>query len=109
MKRMLVRVGAVLLVLSAVVLAQDSVESRVDAIFARFTAQTPGCGLGVVRDGGLAYEKGYGMASLELGVPITSRTVFDIGSTSKQITATAVVLLAQQGKLSLDDDVRKFI
>ncbi|HEX4683191.1 MAG TPA: serine hydrolase domain-containing protein, partial [Gemmatimonadaceae bacterium] len=53
--------------------------------------------------------KGYGLASLELSVPISSRTVFDIGSSSKQFTAASIVLLAQDGKLSLDDDIRKFI
>lgn len=91
--------------------AQDSFpqNARVDSIFSRFNSTTPGCALGVARDGVLVYARGFGMASLELGVPITSRTVFDIGSESKQITAAAIVLLAQQGKLSLDDDVRKFV
>src|SRR5262245_11677602 len=91
------------LIVSASAFAQPPADARVDAIFAQYNAGTPGCALGVVRDGKLTYEKGYGQASLELGVPITPRTVFDIGSTSKQITATAVVLLAQQAKLSLDD------
>jgi len=86
-----------------------TVETRVDALFSKYGPSTPGCALGVVRDGRLVYEKGYGMASLELGAPITPLTVFDIGSTSKQFTATAIVLLAQQGKLALDDDVRKFL
>ena len=62
-----------------------------------------------MKDGGIVYSKGYGMANLEHGVPITPRTVFDIGSTSKQITAAAIFLLAQDGKLSLDDDVRNFV
>jgi CubicO group peptidase (beta-lactamase class C family) len=89
--------------------AQGATDIRVDAVFSGFTSNTPGCALGVVLDGKLLYEKGYGLASLELGVPITPQTVFDIGSTSKQITAASIVLLAQRGKLSLDDDVRKFI
>lgn len=103
------RIAIVLLLLSSVALAQDPAESRVDSVFARFNFNTPGCALAVVRDGRIIYEKGYGQASLELGVPITPRTVFDIGSTSKQFTATSILLLAQQGKLSLDDDIRKFI
>ena len=82
---------------------------KVDAVFAKFTRSTPGCALGVVQDGSLVYRKGYGLASLELAVPISPETVFDIGSDSKQITAAAVILLAQQGKLSLNDDVRKFL
>ncbi len=70
---------------------------------------SPGCALGVYRNGSIAYAHGYGMASLELGVPITPQTVFDIGSTSKQFTAFSILLLQQQGKLSVDDDIRKFM
>lgn len=83
----------------------------VDAVFADFAKPgSPGCSLAVIRDGGIVYEKGYGLASVEHGVPIDPRqTVFDIGSTSKQLTATAILLLAQDGKLSLDDDVHKFL
>ncbi|HVT58637.1 MAG TPA: serine hydrolase domain-containing protein [Thermoanaerobaculia bacterium] len=83
---------------------------KADAVFARFDHRdSPGCALAVVRDGRVAYARGYGMASLELAVPITPLTVFDIGSTSKQFTAASVLLLAQEGKLSLDDEVRKFL
>jgi CubicO group peptidase (beta-lactamase class C family) len=83
----------------------------VDAVFADYAKPgSPGCSLAVVRDGGIVYEKGYGLANVEHGVPIDPRrTVFDIGSTSKQFTATCVLLLAQEGKLSLDDDVHKFL
>lgn len=83
----------------------------VDAVFADYAKPgSPGCSLAVIRDGGIVYEKGYGLANVEHGVPIDPRlTVFDIGSTSKQFTATCVLLLAQDGKLSLDDDVHKFL
>ncbi len=102
--------ACVLWLMPVATLAQTAeLNARVDAVFARFTAETPGCALGVVREGALAYAKGYGQASLELAVPITPATVFDIGSASKQITAASIVLLAQQGKLALDDDVRKFV
>ena len=88
----------------------SSTEARVDRIFATWDrTDSPGCALGVFRDGRIAYARGYGMANLELGVAITPRSVFDIGSTSKQFTAMSVMLLAQQGKLSLDDDVRRFL
>ncbi len=84
--------------------------STIDSVFRRFEAPgSPGCALGVVRDGGLAYAKGYGLASVELGVPITPATVFDIGSVSKQFTAMSIVLLAQDGKLSLDDLIQKYV
>ncbi|HEU5219453.1 MAG TPA: serine hydrolase domain-containing protein [Gemmatimonadales bacterium] len=83
---------------------------RIDSVFRRFTAPgSPGCALGVARDGALVYSKGYGLASVELGVPITPATVFEIGSVSKQFTAMSVVLLAQDGKLSLDDQIQRFI
>lgn len=104
--------GLALASLPATALAQPlttAEAARVDAVFSRFTSATPGCALGVRRNGQLAYAKGYGLASLELGVPISSRTVFDIGSTSKQFTAASVALLALEGRLSLDDDVRKFV
>jgi CubicO group peptidase (beta-lactamase class C family) len=82
----------------------------VDAIFAAWNAETsPGCALGVYRDGSIIYSRGYGMADLERRVPISPHTVFDIGSTSKQFAAASIVLLAQDGKLTLDDDVRRHI
>jgi len=55
------------------------------------------------------YEHGYGMANLELGIPITPDSVFAVASVSKQFTAMSVVLLAQRGQLSLDDEVRKYV
>lgn len=82
----------------------------VDAIFAEWdSATSPGCALGVYRDGRIIYARGYGMADLERRVPITPHTVFDLGSTSKQFAAASIVLLAQDGRLSLDDDVRRHI
>src|SRR5687768_1696729 len=81
---------------------------RVDALFSAWDRpESPGCALGVYRDGAIAYSRGYGMADVERRVAITPRTIFDIGSTSKQFTAAAIVMLAQDNKLTLDDDVRK--
>ncbi len=85
-------------------------EDKVNQIFAAYDRpNSPGCALGVVRDGKFVYKKSYGMASLELGVPITSGSVFYMGSISKQFTAASVVLAAEQGFLSLDDNVRKYV
>jgi CubicO group peptidase (beta-lactamase class C family) len=85
-------------------------KTKVDAIFRDVDrSDTPGCALGVYRDGQIAYARGYGMANLELSVGNTPQTVFDIGSVSKQFTALAIHLLAREGKLSLDDDVRKWV
>ena len=86
---------------------QDNLTAQVDELFAGYNrTDSPGCALGVIRDGQLVYARGYGMASLELGVPIGSHTVFYIGSTSKQFVAASIVLAAKQGHLSLDDDIR---
>jgi CubicO group peptidase (beta-lactamase class C family) len=88
----------------------DSTARRVDSVFVQFDRTTsPGCALAVYRDGAIAYARGYGMANLEHGIANSPRTVFDIGSTSKQFTAASIALLAQDGKLSIDDDVRKFV
>lgn len=83
---------------------------RVDALFSAYDAGSPGCALGVIRNGELVYKKGYGNASLEFGVPIDpENTVFAIGSTSKQFTAAAILLLVQDGKISLTDDIRQYL
>jgi CubicO group peptidase (beta-lactamase class C family) len=85
-------------------------EARVDALFAEADrSDTPGCALGIFQDGRIAYSKGYGMANLELGVANTPHTVYDIGSLGKQFTAFSIYLLARDGKISLDDDVRKYV
>lgn len=89
--------------------APEELAPRVDQIFAEYGAGSPGCALGVVRDGGLIYSKGYGLANLEHSLPLTPQTAIEIGSVAKQFTATAILLLAQDGKLSLDDNIRKFI
>ncbi len=83
---------------------------RVDALFERWDRRdSPGCSLGIVRDGRLIYERGYGMANLEHGIPITPQTVFRIASVSKQFTAMSALLLEQQGALSLGDDIRAYL
>jgi CubicO group peptidase (beta-lactamase class C family) len=86
------------------------IEGKVNQLFAAYDKpDSPGCALGVVRDGAFIYKKGYGAASLELGVPLTPESVFYMGSVSKQFTAASVVLAAEQGFLSLDDDVHKYV
>lgn len=85
-------------------------ESRIDALFSPYArSDSPGCALGVYEKGRIALARGYGMASLELGVAIAPSTVFDIGSLSKQFTAFSVLLLAHDGRLTLDDDIRKYL
>ncbi|RKH86951.1 serine hydrolase [Corallococcus sp. AB045] len=83
---------------------------QVDALFSQWKSKTvPGCAVGISRDGVLDYARGYGMADLEHDAPVTPRSVFSIASISKQFTAFSIGLLAQEGKLSLDDDIRKYV
>jgi N-acyl-D-amino-acid deacylase len=87
-----------------------SLAGRVDAVFRRFDRRdTPGCALAVMRDGAVVYQRGYGMASLEHRIRIAPETVFDIGSVAKQFAAASILLLARQERLSLDDDVRRWV
>ena len=101
---------ALLLAAGGVVNAQEKFAKAADEVFADLTKSgSPGCALAVARGGKIIYEKGYGRANIEDDVEITPRTVFDIGSTSKQFTAASILLLERQGKLSLQDDIRKYL
>ncbi|HEY2171688.1 MAG TPA: serine hydrolase domain-containing protein [Candidatus Angelobacter sp.] len=90
--------------------SSQTIQQQVDKIFASLDKRdSPGCALAVLKHGTALYKRGYGMADLEHGIPISPNTVFQIGSASKQFTAMAVILLAEEGKLSLEDSVRKYI
>jgi CubicO group peptidase (beta-lactamase class C family) len=83
---------------------------KIDAIFTdNDKTITPGCSLAVVKDGEIIYKRGYGMANLEYGVPNTPSTIFHIASISKHFAAAATCLLAQDGKLALDDEIHKYL
>jgi len=97
------------LVLPAALGAQD-LTAVADRVFAPWNStHTPGCAVGVSRNGATILARGYGMADLETGTPITAQTILESGSVAKQFTATAVLLLVGEGKLRLDDDVRKYV
>lgn len=84
-------------------------DKTVDSLFAKWDkGDVPGASLGVFRDGKILYTHGYGLANMEYGIENDSDTVFRIGSTSKQFTAASIMLLVQQGKLSLDDTLSSF-
>jgi CubicO group peptidase (beta-lactamase class C family) len=88
--------------------ARDDKALRADSVFRAFDrTDSPGCALGVYQDGAIRYARGYGMASLEHGVPLSPRSVLDVGSISKQFTAMAMLILMKEGKLSLEDPIRK--
>ena len=84
--------------------------ARIEAVFKEYDKpHVPGCALGVMQNGQLAYGRGYGWADLERDVPITTASLFDIGSTSKQFAAASISLLVQEHKLAYTDDIRKYI
>ncbi len=83
--------------------------ARIDSAFSRFTAATPGCAVGVSAGADVVLERAYGLADLELEAPNRPDTIFEAGSIAKQFTAAAVLLLARDGKLSLDDPVRRYL
>jgi CubicO group peptidase (beta-lactamase class C family) len=87
----------------------DSVTRKIDSLFSRYTTTTPGCAVAIIKNEKLVFKKGYGMSNLEYNVPITSSSIFHIASESKQYVAFCMLLLEQQGKLSLDDDIRKYL
>jgi CubicO group peptidase (beta-lactamase class C family) len=85
------------------------IDHKIDSIFSSYNSTTPGVAVVVVKDGEIVFKKGYGMANLEHNIAITTETVFDIASVSKQFTAFTMYLLESEGKLSLDDEVKKYI
>jgi CubicO group peptidase (beta-lactamase class C family) len=82
---------------------------RIDALFASYHNATPGVSVAISRNGNLLYSKAFGLADLEHTIPNTPETIFENGSVSKQFTAAAILLLVKEGKLSLQDDVRKYV
>jgi CubicO group peptidase (beta-lactamase class C family) len=87
----------------------DSIKLKIDNVFKSFNDKTPGCAIAILKNGELVFEKGYGMANLEYSIPNSPKTVFHIASESKQYVAFCMLLLEKEGKLSLDDDIRKYL
>ena len=88
---------------------EDTMQASVDALMRDYTGDVPGAAVLVLRDGEPLARRGYGLADLEAHVPVTPATNFRLASVTKQFTAAAILLLAQDGKLSLDDPVRKWL
>jgi CubicO group peptidase (beta-lactamase class C family) len=84
-------------------------DERVDRLFIAVNSSTPGCVVGVIRSGELSLTRAYGSANLELGIPLKTDSVLPIASMSKQFTAMAIILLVEDGKLALNDDVEKYV
>ena len=101
---------ALLLLLSITCFAQDGVSTKVDDYIRSEmqSQQIPGLALAVIKDGQMVMAKGYGLANVEHQVPVKPETIFQSGSTGKQFTATAVMMLVEEGKLNLEDKITKY-
>jgi CubicO group peptidase (beta-lactamase class C family) len=109
MRSTLLRILPHLLFWAGLVSAQPT-GVQIDAIFHDWDKpSTPGAAVSVIQHGKVLYEKGYGIANLEYNIPITPETIFHVASVSKQFTAMSIVLLERDGKLSIDDDVHKYL
>lgn len=87
-----------------------AIAAAIDRVFDAYRGtDSPGCAVGVARNGQPLHTRGYGMANLETRTPISPSTIFHVASVSKQFTAMAILLLQRDGKLSLDDDIRKYL
>src|SRR5688572_6602548 len=112
LKRFLTLITLISITATGIMAQQNSDETskKVDAYLSQWDkTDMPGVAVGVVKDGKLIYKRALGMANLDHDVPNTTTTRFNVASVSKAFTAACIVLLSQQGKLSLDDDIRKYI
>jgi CubicO group peptidase (beta-lactamase class C family) len=95
---------------SAALPGESAIAGRVDAIFHEFDRSTsPGCAVTAYQGNRVVLSRAYGMANLDHDVHLTPASIFHVASVSKQFTAAAILLLANEGKLSLDDEVRKYV
>jgi len=110
LKILFILIVCTLCVYSCFNITVSQTEKKVDKLFAEWDKpDSPGCALAVIRNSEIIYKRGYGTAELEHDVPISPKTVFYLGSVSKQFVAESIALLDEQGKLSFDDDIRKFV
>lgn len=96
--------------ISLLIACNPNHEKEIDQIFEKWDhSDTPGAAVAVVKDGEIIVKKGYGLANMEYEIAVTPNTVFHIASVSKQFTAFAALLLEKDGRISMDDDIRKYI
>jgi CubicO group peptidase (beta-lactamase class C family) len=92
------------------VFSQAIEEKKIDKLFKHWNSlKTPGCAIGVIKNNKVVLTKCYGMANLDNNIPIDNNTKFSIGSLTKQFTAYCIAILIYQGKLDLNDDIRKYL
>ncbi|MGB8194214.1 MAG: serine hydrolase domain-containing protein, partial [Chitinophagaceae bacterium] len=94
---------------TAAQVSAPDIYKKIDSILSEYDSLKPGLAIAIVKDGKIDFKKGYGLANLEYDIPITPETKFHIASVSKQFTAFSIYLLKKEGKISLEDDVRKYI
>lgn len=118
MKRTIRFITSLLLILNAVTVpAQISdgqfnihrIAAKIDSLLSNYNENEPGVAIGLVKNNQLIYEKYFGMANLDYEIPIHKATSFHVASVSKQFTAFAILLLEDEGKLSLEDDIRVYL
>jgi CubicO group peptidase (beta-lactamase class C family) len=101
--------GAATLAQTSPTVAPNQSNEKVDKLFAQWDRpDSPGCALGVIKDGKFIYKRGYGSANLDYNAPLSSESVFCIASTTKQFTAASILLLVRRGVISLDDEIHKY-
>ena len=90
--------------------AQESITDEVNLIFNNYFGNNePGCIVAIVSNNELIYKNSFGLANLEHNIPINSSTVFELGSVAKQFTGYGMAILIAQNKISMEDDIKKFI
>ena len=90
--------------------SKSKIDDKIDKLLANYNFKNaPGLSLAVIKNGAIVYKKGLGIANLEYATPITTSTVFQVASVSKQFTVFSILLLEQEGKLSIEDDIRKYL
>ena len=101
--------GAATLAQTSPTVAPSQSNEKVDKLFAQWDRpDSPGCALGVIKDGKFIYKRGYGSANPDYNAPFSSESVFCIASTTKQFTAASILLLVRRGVISLDDEIHKY-
>ena len=109
MKRILPLLSLIFLCLPAIAQSWQDTVIMINNLFSRYLPDNPGGQLSISRDGTIIFSKAWGLADIENRTPYTMETVTEAGSISKQFTAASILLLEQQGKLSLTDDVHKYV
>jgi CubicO group peptidase (beta-lactamase class C family) len=108
MKNKLIACLLLLLALPSFAQTTDQLK-KIDQLFSAWNNATPGVAVAVQQGDNIIYNKAFGLADLEHTVPNTTETIFESGSVAKQFTAMSILLLASEGKLSVTDDIRKYV